>query len=179
MDHPVVQVSWNDARAYCEWAGVRLSTEAEWEKAAGWDPRAGRKRRYPWGDEWDEDKCHINCPDEGTAPVDAHSLEGDSAYGCGDMGGNVFEWCSTRWGTSADHPDYEYPYDLTDDREDLARGRDMLRIMRGASWHTVVELVEQWARCACRFRDYPRIRGNTWGLRVSAPRRLLSSGSES
>jgi formylglycine-generating enzyme required for sulfatase activity len=186
-NHPVVQVSWNDARVYCEWAGGRLPSEAEWEKAAGWDPaplgvgetEGAGKRRYPWGDEWDAEKCQINRLDEGTAPVDAHSPAGDSAYGCADMGGNVLEWCSTRWGTDPDHPEYAYPYDPTDGREDPTGGRDMRRIARGASWATSVEPVAQWARCAFRRRDIPRYRNFNGGLRFTAPRHLQPLGPES
>lgn len=109
-DHPVVHISWNDARAYCRWAGGRLPTEAEWEYAA----RGGLEQaRYPWGDELTpggEHRCNIwqghfptkNTADDGyagTAPVDAYEPNGFGLY---NMAGNVWEWCQDRWGT--DHP---------------------------------------------------------------------------
>lgn len=101
-DHPVIHVSWNDAQAYCQWAGVRLPTEAEWEMAA----RGGLvQQRMVWGDEFSPDgvtTCNIfegdfpieNTADDGyvgTAPVDAFPANG---FGLHNMAGNVWEWCS-------------------------------------------------------------------------------------
>ncbi|WNM36533.1 formylglycine-generating enzyme family protein [Streptomyces sp. Li-HN-5-11] len=106
-NHPVVHISWNDASAYCGWAGVRLPTEAEWEYAA----RGGLEQaRYPWGDELDpggEYRCNIwrgTFPTKntaadgyrGTAPVDAFPPNG---YGLYNTSGNVWEWCADRWTT--------------------------------------------------------------------------------
>ena len=98
-DHPVVQVSWYDVVAYAEWAGVRLLTEQEWEKAA----RGIDGRIYPWGDEFDPARCNTSESGIGsTTPVRRYSPCGDSPCGCADMAGNVWEWTASEWKPGSD-----------------------------------------------------------------------------
>ncbi|NKB42307.1 MAG: SUMF1/EgtB/PvdO family nonheme iron enzyme [Ilumatobacter sp.] len=134
LDHPVVHVSWNDAMAYCEWAGVRLPTEAEWERAA----RGGLElRRFAWGDELAPDgatMCNIwegsfpveNTADDGyvgTAPVDAFPPNGFGLY---NVAGNVWEWCADWF-----HSDFHRTGPTTDPTGPPA---GEARVIRGGSY---------------------------------------------
>ncbi|MEZ5402104.1 MAG: NUDIX hydrolase YfcD [Bryobacteraceae bacterium] len=107
-EHPVTQVTWHEAQAYCEWAGLRLPTDLEWEKGA----RGTEGRRYPWGDDWDPTRCRnwSNHGQTGTSPAAGYP-NGASPWGILQMAGNTWEWCADLW-------EKDSPY----------------RIIRGGSW---------------------------------------------
>lgn len=133
--HPVVGVSWYEAEAYARFAGKRLPTEAEWEKAASWDATANRKRRYAWGDE--EPTPSLSNFHErrwGTTPVGSFP-QGASGYGVSDMTGNVWEWTGDSF---AGYPGFKYfPYP---EYSELWFDGDH-RVLKGGSWATRAPLL--------------------------------------
>jgi formylglycine-generating enzyme required for sulfatase activity len=138
-DHPVVCLDWNRAQAYCQWAGARLPTEAEWEKAA----RGTEGHEYPWGgSKPDCSKAQYDDCDGQTVLVGSKS-GGASPYGALDMAGNVWEWVAD-W-----YSDDYYANSSASNPQGPATGRH--RVLRGGSW------LSSWrsVRAASRFWHSP------------------------
>jgi EgtB-related family protein len=129
---PVIHVSWYEAEAYCNWAGRRLPTEAEWEAAASAEPEANglsdRRRHFPWGDDQPTtDRANLDWR-SGLTEVGAHP-SGDSAFGCRQMIGNVWEWTADNF--------TPYPGFIIDPYKEYSKPWfDTHKVLRGGCWAT-------------------------------------------
>lgn len=143
---PVTNVSWYDAIEFCIWLNgiahlqgwlpvdweFRLPTEAEWEKAA----RGVHGGIYPWGNTFNENACNYRDLAIGKAVASGnYSPVGDSPYGVWDMAGNTWDWTISLWGEGGAKPDFSYPYDPKDGREDILAGPHIRRVVRGGAYY--------------------------------------------
>jgi len=158
--HPIVNVSWNDAKAYADWAKVSLPTEAQWEYAA----RGPRGRNYPWGgtataadpyNGWDQTKCanYYNSYSQGISTRPVGSFPAGAGWcGARDLAGNVFEWCADWYG----------PYSTTPVTNPTGPATGDYRVVRGGSWSNNNP---RYFRTAYRFNGHPMNRNLGVGFR--------------
>lgn len=145
LSAPATDLTWRDATAYCDWLTVRwradgrmgadeivrLPTEPEWERAARGDqPDQGEAITYPWGHRWQEDAANSEEAGCNTTCTVGLFPKGRSPYGCFDMAGQVWEWCTTLWGDDMATPHFRYPY-AEDGRELADAGPSIRRVLRG------------------------------------------------
>jgi formylglycine-generating enzyme required for sulfatase activity len=191
-NHPRVGVSWFEAIAFCRWLNgcgrdafhrvpnfsraigdgveavptryvITLPSEAEWERAA----RHTDGRKFPWGDEEEDiaQRCNLDQTGLGhTSPVGMFP-SGLAECGAADMAGNVFEWTRSLWGKDMfGTPDFNYPYRLDGERQNLEAAPNVARVLRGGSWYYYAG----YARCAFRLRFVPVNRFWSFGFRLVA-----------
>jgi len=154
---PVIHVCYWEAEAFACFAGARLPTEIEWEKAAAWDPDTGRSRLYPWGEEEPTpDRANLDQLRFGPAPVGTYA-RGTSAVGCRGMLGDTWEWTDSSF---LPYPGFQaFPYS---EYSDVFFG-DEYRVLKGGSWATRPTV----ARCSFRNWDYPIRRQIFSGVRLA------------
>jgi formylglycine-generating enzyme required for sulfatase activity len=149
-DYPRTHITWYEAVAFCQWLSaktgdsIRLPTESEWQRAAQGDDN----RSFPWGDEWDGERCQNSLTAKHIGPtyVTEYAGQGDSPFGAVDMAGNVWEWCATKWSSGADN----------------LEGGDV-RVLRGGSWF---DDVQRYFRVTTRQSWNPDIRSDLRGFRI-------------
>ena len=156
-DHPVVNVSWDDAIAYCSWLSkltgknYSLPTEAQWEKAA----RGTNGNIWPWGNEFSSNRANTKELNIGTTTsVGKFSPHGDSSYGCSDMSGNVWEWCSDKWQYDSSSKISKSSHVSPQENNFMVRGGSYNR----SSWE---------ARCATHRANKATLVGEAKGFRVA------------
>jgi iron(II)-dependent oxidoreductase len=177
---PATDLSWHDARDFCAWITpiwraegrigaediVRLPTEAEWECAARGAQPASDAQVYPWSGPWAALRC--NSEEAGVNDRCAVGLfpAGRSLFGCDDMAGQVWEWCSTNWGEDMATPSFRYPY-ADDGREDADAAPGVRRVLRGGCFSSGAEK----ANCTYRGSLEPAgsWRGNGFRVAISRP----------
>ena len=150
--HPMVMVTWDQARAFCKWAGGDLPTEAQWEKAA----RGTDEREYPWGNDWDPSRLWSGHP-FATAPIGS-CPSGASPYGCLDMAGNAWEWCLDWYGM-------DYVGLPQTNPKGVEKGDT--RVIRGGSFYLLGPMNY---RCAYRYAADPKAGACVYGFRLALPK---------
>jgi formylglycine-generating enzyme required for sulfatase activity len=147
-NYPALYANWNQAATYCAWAGRKLPTEAQWEKAA----RGTDGRIFPWGSQPPSDKLVNSASNVGdTTPVGQYSPQGDSPYGVQDMAGNIWEWTADWFG----------PYSSGAQRNPTGAVAGTSRVLRGGAWGSDVHYI----RATDRFTFVPDNLGYFRGFR--------------